>query len=140
MCQCLLRSHFIMNLNNKRRTPYFTQLKDPKLDCPNKDCSGWLILYGIPGIPRPVPSFMQCSNKSHVDPSLRCSQPTIFSKRTSSHFTDAELLSIFKVWSKASSNSPVGAVGLNKLLPEYSVNRLDTAIRKFKLMQNLGDI
>jgi hypothetical protein len=72
-----------MNLNNKRRTPYFTQLKDPKLDCPNKDCSGWLILFGIPGIPRPVPSFMQCSNKSHVDPSLRCSQPTIFSKRTS---------------------------------------------------------
>lgn len=66
--------------------------------------------------------------------------PTSFSKRTSSHFTDAELLSIFKVWSKASSNSPVGAVGLNKLLPEYSVNRLDTAIRKFKLMQNLGDI
>lgn len=65
--------------------------------------------------------------------------PNTYNKRTSSRLSDTELSEIFEVWSKASSKSPLGAVGLNKLLPKYSINRLDTAIRKFKLIQNLGD-
>mgnify|MGYP006183698525 FL=1 len=69
-------------MNFKRKTAY-TQLKDPGLDCPNKDCDGWLLLYGVPGTPRCTPVYMHCSNRMHSDPNLRCNQPTIFSTKTS---------------------------------------------------------
>ena len=53
----------------------FTKMKDPKMDCPNKNCPGWLALYGSTDLPSPRPTYFQCSHK--------CNQPTIFSKKES---------------------------------------------------------
>lgn len=32
---------------NRRRSA-FIKLPDPKLNCPGKDCCGWLMLFGVP--------------------------------------------------------------------------------------------
>lgn len=67
---------------NIKRKSAFIQLRDPGLDCPRKDCDGWIVLFGTPG-PPPQPVYMQCSNHHHPDLQFRCNQPTIFSKKSS---------------------------------------------------------
>jgi len=57
----------------------YVLLKDPQLDCPNRDCDGWLNLYGLAKDGKPA--YFQCSNKHHPDPNFRCDHATIFSKR-----------------------------------------------------------
>jgi len=65
-------------LHLQKRKNAFIQLADPHLDCPSRLCDGWLILYGTPASPQPVPVYFTCSNKT-----VGCTQATIFSKRES---------------------------------------------------------
>lgn len=65
-------------MNFKRKSAY-VKLPDPNMDCPNRNCSGWLILYGVPTEPKPTPVYFQCSNRAHPDEAFRCKQRVIFS-------------------------------------------------------------
>jgi len=70
-----------MNVFANHRPAAFTQLRDPKMDCPRRACDGWLNMYG--NVRDKAPVYFQCSNKMNPNPRHRCSQPTMFSKRTS---------------------------------------------------------
>lgn len=68
-----------MNVFSKKGPSPFIQLPPTGLDCPNSECEGWLVLFGIPTLPKPTPVYFQCSNKKSVE--CKCSLPTIFSKK-----------------------------------------------------------
>ena len=70
--------YYKMNAFAFKRRSAHCQLKDPGLDCPNKDCNGWLNLFGMVTADKPTPAFFQCSNRARG-----CNQPTIFSKKDS---------------------------------------------------------
>jgi hypothetical protein len=67
-----------MSVNRPFKTAY-VQLKDPKVDCPDPMCEGWLCLYGT--VRDRTPIFVACSYKNARQ--NKCNQNVIFSKRES---------------------------------------------------------